>query len=176
MTDDTIKRYRSLVGPREPQAPAKPTVDFESMARSPEAEPEYEPYAAFKNDQRMNNVEIRCNSSGLSYFVEYAQMSPIVFKFRGGDAIFFSAGGFSFEIRGTSLRRIISALRLHTAGTIQEFDPDLHVDREPPEPSTLLVQSIVVKVLRPQKPAPSGGKGKEEKTEKEEKAEAEDAQ
>ena len=160
-SDDAMSRFRSLVGMKKPPGPAKPTADFESAVRTPEPRP-YEAYEAFENEVRTTNVEIRCNKSGLSYFVEYAQMSPIVFDFREAKGIFFSAGGYGFTIKGTSLRAIIMALRLRTCGTIEDFNPDLHVDPQPLDPNAPFVENITVKVLRAQKQG-EGAKKKEEK-------------
>jgi hypothetical protein len=150
-SDDALSRFRSLVGAKKP-GPAQPPADLKSPAVTPEGPESYEAYEAFENEIRTTNVEIRCNRSGLSYFVEYAQMSPIVFDFRGAKGIFFSAGGYGFTIKGTVLRPIIRALRLRTCSTIQEFNPDLHIDAQPLDPTAPFVESIEVEVLRPPRP------------------------
>jgi hypothetical protein len=153
MTDDTMNRFRSSFGgPKKPPEPVRPTAAMETLARAAEVPASDEAYEAFKNKVRTTNVELRCHETGLSYFVEYAQMSPIVFDFRGATGIFFSAGGYGFTILGTNLHAIVRALRLRTCGTIQDFNPHLHVDAEPPAPDTLSVERIIVDILRPQRP------------------------
>jgi hypothetical protein len=54
------------------------------------------------------------------------------------------------------------ALRLRTCGTIEDFNPDLHVDPQPLDPNAPFVENITVKVLRAQKQG-EGAKKKEEK-------------
>jgi hypothetical protein len=164
-SDDALSRFRHIVSPKKATAPeaGRPQgLSDRSAARNPEGSSTYEAYEPFENEVRTTNVEIRCHRTGLSYFMQYAHMSAIVFNFREEDAIFFTGDGYAVTIRGRHLRAVVMALRLHTCGTIQDFDPDLHVDAQPLDPNAACVESIEVEVLRPQKPG-DGAKAKEGK-------------
>jgi hypothetical protein len=156
MSDDPLTRFTSKLRQTPPGAADKPTLPPEVAARqSPQGRPAYEAYEAFENEVRTTSVEIRCNHTGLSYFIQYGHMSALVYNFRSGAELLFTGGGFGVTIKGRNLRLIVMALRLHTCGSIQDFHPEMFLRPEPVDPSAPFVESITVEVLRgpgPKKP------------------------
>jgi hypothetical protein len=162
-SDDALTRFRSLVNPKKtsaPEADMPPASASPTAARHAEGR-RYDAYEPFENEVRTTTVEIRCHSSGLSYFMQYAHMSAFLFNFREENGIFFTGDGYAVTIVGRNLRPVMMALRLHTCGTIQDFNPAHHIEPLPVDPNGPFIESITVEVLRPQKPgdaAPSGAK------------------
>lgn len=150
-SDKTMTKYRTMLRPT-PEADTPRGNVSQAAACKTEGGPRYQAYEAFENEVRTTSVEMRCHRSGLSYFMQYAHMSAIVFNFRQENEIFFTGDGYAVTIVGRRLRPVVLALRLHTCGTIEDFNPDLHVDAQPLDPKAPLVECITVEVLRPQKP------------------------
>jgi hypothetical protein len=160
MSDDIISKFTGRHG-KPPAAGAKPALVVNHEVPGREA---YEAYEAFANEVRATSVEIRCHRSGISYFMQYARMGVITFNFRKGDQIFFTCDGYAVMITGRNLRAIVMALRLHTCGSIQDFNPDAFVEAEPVDPTAPFVDTITVEILRP---APRGSDdARDQQTEK----------
>ena len=152
MTEDLLSKFTGKVkakvsGAPTPQQPTPP-VDMGDRHGGAHGRQPYEAYEPFENEVRTTNVEIRCYSSGLSYFIPYAHMGVIVFNFRTGAEIFFTGGGYAVTIKGRNLRALMMALRLHTCGTIQDFSPEAFVLPQPVDHNAPFIESISVEVLR----------------------------
>lgn len=149
MADDILSKFTGRLRQSPAPAPAShavapPALVVNHAAHGRQA---YEAYEPFINEVRATNVEIICHRVGLSYFVPYAHMGVIVFRFRAGDQIFFTGGGYAVEITGRNLRAIVLALRLHTCGTIQDFDPNIFILPQPVDATAPFVESVRVEVL-----------------------------
>ena len=91
MSDDPLTRFTSKHRSKPESASIpQPTLPPTIVHHEVDGRQAYEAYEPFENEVRTTSVELRCNRSGLSYFVQYAHMSPIVFNFRSGGEIFFS--------------------------------------------------------------------------------------
>src|SRR5580698_4869355 len=146
MADDTLSRF--IMGKVRPQSPPEPA----SKPLPPELVVHHslngrEAYEAFDNKIRAMNVEVRCHRSGISYSLPYAHLGGIIFNFRTGNQLMFTACGYAVTIKGRNLRDILLALNLHTCGFIQDFDPQMFVLPEPVDPKAAFVEMIIVEVL-----------------------------
>jgi hypothetical protein len=144
MAEDALSKFKGLFGGPKP-APAPPATF--SGPPDPGTRHAYEAYEAFENEVRPSSVEIRCHSSGLSYFFDYGQIEVPIFNFRTEREIIFTGCGYAVTIRGRNLRPIMMALRLRVCGTIQEFSEAVCVLPQPIDPKAAFVESISVEVL-----------------------------
>ena len=166
MSDDPLIRFTAKLRPASQAAPAAPKSTLPPgllVEHSTQGRQAYEAYEAFENEVRTTSVEIRCHRTGLSYVIQYAQMSAIVFNFRTGAEMFFSGGGFGVTIQGRNLRQMLMALRLHTCGTIQDFHADAFVLPEPVDPQAPFVENLTVEVLHPGRPGDAAREPEAEK-------------
>jgi hypothetical protein len=160
MNDDPWSKFTGRHTGKSPAAAPRPALVVDHEPQGPQAYEAF--YAAFENQVRTENVEIRCHSSGLSYFFEYTQITVPVFNFRTGGEIMFTGGGYAVTIKGRNLGHIIRALRLKSCTTIQDFNSGAHIMPEPIDPDASFVESITVEALR----APKHSEAREPEAEK----------
>jgi hypothetical protein len=153
MSDDPLTKFTSRAkaqsaGPPQPTLPPS-LVPPPTNGR--------EPYDAFDNKVRTTSVEIRCHRTGLSYSIDYGQMSTRVFEFLTGENLSFSGGGYGFVIKGRNLKDLLLAINLHTCGFLQDFSAQHFILPEPVDPRAPYIESIEVVVLRPTPTPPKDG-------------------
>src|SRR5882724_5296828 len=106
MSDDPLSRFTSKLWPKPPAAPAsKPTL---APARVVNHHLDgREPYEPFENIVRAMHLEVRCFRSGISYSLPYSHMGGIIFNFRTGGELMFTACGYAVTIKGRNLRELL---------------------------------------------------------------------
>ncbi len=153
MSDDPLTKFTSRAK-AQPAGPPQPTLP---PSLRPAPADGREPYDAFDNKVRTTSVEIRCHRTGLSYSIDYGQLSSRVFEFLTGEKLSFSGGGYGFVIKGRNLSDLLLAINLHTCGFLQDFHPDHFILPEPVDAKAPYIESIEAVVLRPQ-PLPPADK------------------
>lgn len=140
---DLFKSFTERVAPKE-RPLATPPPAQEHRHGDPE------PYEAFGTKDKTHRLDVRCEN-GLAHSLAYAYLVNITYDRRDYTRIFLTGSGLVVNIKGSRLRPIVDALKLHTCEFIQAFGAGDFA--EPDDPSAPHVHSIEVEVIRGAIPA-----------------------
>lgn len=118
-----------------------------------------EPYEAFGTKDKTHRLDLRCEN-GLGHSLAYAYLVNISYDRRDYTRIFLTGSGLVVTIKGSLLRPIVDALKLHTCEFIQAFDADAFAPAA--DAAAPLVKSIVVEVIRGPDTVAEASKAKED--------------
>lgn len=135
MADDSLNSFRQRFAPTT--APAPSLVVNRPQGKAP--------YAAFAAKDKVVRLDVRCGKTGLAHAVAYSYLLNLSYNRKTYSEFFLTVSGLTVMVKGTGLRPIIDAIKLHTCEFIQEYDPE---DFEAPhDASAPFIESIRVEMM-----------------------------